>query len=730
MRKLLLKFNLFAAVLISFLYLTGCSSTGQMQKSSGGNYSWLDLDTVKAGKFDTGKMWTFDYPPLAYFQKEYNFKPTEQWLNNVRMSALRFANYCSASFVSADGLVMTNHHCGRESVAEVTKPGEDLFDNGFYAPTLADERPVPGLYVDQLVLIKDVTNEIQAAIDKGITPDQKLQNKNKAISDLEKSEGEKTGLRIQVVTLYNGGKYSEYGYKRYNDVRLVFSPEASLGYFGGDYDNFTYPRYDLDCNFFRVYDNGKPLKTEHYFKWSPQGAEPGEPVFVVGNPGHTDRLKTIAQLEYMRDVQYPRTVNVINELVNIYTKSIEEHPERKAELQNRLFMFSNSLKAYTGMLKGLRNPILMQKKIDFENKFKEAVHSDSKLNAKYGDLWKKIAETQKQLSKISDKEYALDINRFRSSEYFLIAQDVIDLAYQLKIPVNERSDVFKGTQLDSTINGLIPAKMDVDLNKDMLKGEIDRFYSYLGADNPVVQKITGGKTGYDAVNYMINNSYLTSIEKLKSLIAKGPDAILNSDDPFIYFLQQTGAQKSELKKEIKEITDREATYSQELGRALFDVYGTSIPPDATFTLRISDGVVEGFPYNGTIAPPYTTFYGLYDRYYSFGKKYPWDLPKKWVNPPADFNLETPMDFVSTNDIIGGNSGSPVINEKAQIVGLAFDGNIQSLPGNFIFTTDENRTVSVHSAGMLEAIKDIYKATRLSDELKSGKIVEESKTDTK
>ena len=214
MRKLLLKFNLFATVLISFLYLTGCSSTGQIPKSSGGNYSWLDLDTVKAGKFDTGKMWTFDYPPLAYFQKEYNFKPTEQWLNNVRMSALRFANYCSASFVSADGLVMTNHHCGRESVAEVTKPGEDLFDNGFYAPTLADERPVPGLYVDQLVLIKDVTNEIQAAIDKGITPDQKLQNKNKAISDLEKSEGEKTGLRIQVVTLYNGGKYSEYGYKR------------------------------------------------------------------------------------------------------------------------------------------------------------------------------------------------------------------------------------------------------------------------------------------------------------------------------------------------------------------------------------------------------------------------------------------------------------------------------------------------------------------------------------
>ena len=250
----------------------------------------------------------FDYPPLDYFQKEYNFEPTEEWLNNVRMSALRFANYCSASFVSSDGLVMTNHHCGRESVEEVTKPGEDLYNNGFYAAKLEDERPVPGLYVDQLVLIKDVTKEIQSAGNEGTTPEEKVADENAAMKNLEIKEGKETGLKIQVVTLYNGGKYSLYGYKRYNDVRLVFSPEASLGYFGGDYDNFTYPRYDLDCNFFRVYDNGKPLKTEHYFHWSPNGAVPGEPVFVVGNPAHTDRLKTIAQLEYARDTQYPRNL--------------------------------------------------------------------------------------------------------------------------------------------------------------------------------------------------------------------------------------------------------------------------------------------------------------------------------------------------------------------------------------------------------------------------------------
>ena len=728
MEQLLKKLGLQAIIILFLILAAGCSSTSQMQqnaKSTSGSYNWLNLDTVKAGKFDTGRMWTFDYPPVKYFEKEYNFRPTEDWFNNVRMSALRFANYCSASFVSADGLVMTNHHCGRESVAKVTKPGEDLFDNGFYAKTLADERPVPGLYVDQLVLIKDVTKDIQDAIDKGKTPEEKVVNQRKAMQELEKKEEKETGLRIQIVTLYNGGKYSLYGYKRYTDVRLVFSPEASLGYFGGDYDNFTYPRYDLDCNFFRVYENGKPLKTEHYFHWSPDGAEPGEPVFVVGNPGHTDRLKTVAQLKYMRDVQYPRTLDLLNELVNMYTKIIEEHPERKAELQNRLFGMANSQKAYIGMLKGLRDPILMEKKVDFERKFQEAVHSNPELNAKYGDLWNKIADTQNQLKNISDEYFALTQNKFFSAEYFIIAQDVVDLANQLKLPESERNDAYKGAELDSTINSLVPAKIDAEVNKELLRSQVNRFYQYLN-DKNVVEKITGGKTGEDAVNYMLENTVLTNPDKLKSLIKEGPEAILGSSDPFIYFTVHESSKKDELQNKIRQITSEESNYSQELGIALFKVYGTSIPPDATFTLRISDGVVKGYPYNGTIAPPFTTFYGLYNRYYSFGKKYPWDLPKRWQNPPADFNLETPMDFVSTNDIIGGNSGSPVINEKAQIVGLAFDGNIESLPGDFIFTTEVNRTVAVHSAGMMEAIKDMYKATRLSDELKTGKIVEESK----
>jgi hypothetical protein len=719
MKNLLQKYSPVFTILLSMFVLAGCSSSGIERSASGNGYS---LDTVKAGKYDTGKMWTFDYPPLEYFQKEYNFQPNEEWLNNVRMSALRFADYCSASFVSADGLVMTNHHCGRESVEQVTKPGEDLYNNGFYAATLEDERPVKGLYVDQLVLIKDVTNEIHSAMSLGTTPEEKVANEKKAIKELEDKQGKGTGLKIQVVTLFNGGKYSLYGYKRYNDVRLVFSPEASLGFFGGDYDNFTYPRYDLDCNFFRVYDNGKPLKTEHYYHWSPSGAAPGEPVFVVGNPGHTDRLKTVAQLKYARDVQYPRNLEMMTAFVDTYSSIIAKHPEKTADLQNGLFGYSNSEKAYTGMLAGLRNPVLMQKKIDFENKFKEAIKANPKLNDLYGDLWDKVSNVQKQLKVVSNKSFAFSMRPRTSSKYFIIAGDLINLAKQLQLPDSARDEAYKETKIDSTINKLIPDKFYPELETAVLKIQIDRFYKYIGADNELIIKLTGGKQGQEAADYVAGNSILSNLDRIKDLIKKGPDAILSSTDPFIYFLINAQPQEDELQAKMDEITSLNDTYSEELGKALFEVYGTSIPPDATFTLRISDGVVKGYSYNGTVAPPYTTFYGLYDRYYSFDKKYPFDLPKQWQNPPADFNLETPMNFVATADIIGGNSGSPVINEKAEIVGLAFDGNIESLPGNFIFTTETNRTVAVHSAGMLEAIKDLYKATRLSEELRTGSAV--------
>ena len=684
--------------------------------------NWMNLDTVKAGKFDNGKMWTFEYPPMDYFSQAYNFEPDEAWFEHVRMSALRFANYCSASFVSADGLVMTNHHCARQSITQVTQEGEDLNANGFIAQTLQDERPIPGLYVDQLVLFQDVTDEVIDEINKGTTDEERAKFENDAISKIEEREAAATGLEVAITPLYNGGKYSLYGYKRYTDVRLVLAPEDQLGFFGGDPDNFTYPRFNLDCSFFRVYDeNGNPLKTENFFKWSANGAAVGEPVFVVGNPGNTDRLNTVAQLEYARDIQFPRTLSLLTNLSDMYKEMLKKDPSRRLELQDMIFSFDNSIKAYDGILDGLRDPVLMQRKKDFEKTFRAAVDADPEMKAKYGNLWDKIADSRKQLGEISNKNFALSMNRLSTPQYFFIADEVIAIAENLKLPESERDDLYVGEELDNTLATLFPEDFDAEMNNVLLENKINALYMYLGADDPLVKKFTGGKQGKEAVEYVLSNSKITNLEDVKNLLEDGPDEVLKGDDPFIYFMMNSKDRAAEYSKKVNEIVEVELAYSQQLGVAVFEVYGTSIPPDATFTLRLADGVVEGYPYNGTYAQPYTTFYGLYDRYYGQGKEFPWSLPERWTPPPADFDLATPFNFVSTNDIIGGNSGSPVINKNAEIVGLAFDGNIQSLPGNFIFRTEENRTVSVHSKGMWEVIDKVYKLKRLSAELKAGKI---------
>lgn len=467
-----LKYMLISTLL---LFAIGCSSSSEMTTSNTqpvvkeSNQSWLKLDTVKAQRFDTGKMWTFDFPPVEYFKEAYNFTLTDDWLNNVRMSALRFANYCSASFVSGDGLVMTNHHCARESVTEVTMEGEDLHKYGFYAEKLEDERKVPGLYVDQLVLIEDVTKEIHDAIDEGKTEEEKAANKKKKSDEIVARYKENTGLEIQVISFYNGGRYSVYGFKRYNDVRLVFAPETELGYFGGDPDNFTYPRYSLDCSFFRVYDDeGNPLKTEHFFKWSPNGAKVGEPVFVVGNPGRTNRLFTVAQLEYQRDFQYPLTLLMLNQLENAYKEMLDEYPERSLEFMDTYFGFANSRKAFTGILSGLRDPYLMQRKIDFEASFKARIDAKPELKAKYGHLWDAIKNTRFEISKIAYESNAYNLAPIITPQYFGIAKNIITWAEQMKLPEEERLEPYKGDMKKETADKLFPDEFDAAYQNKIL----------------------------------------------------------------------------------------------------------------------------------------------------------------------------------------------------------------------------------------------------------------------
>ncbi|MEI7812235.1 MAG: S46 family peptidase [Ignavibacteria bacterium] len=697
----------FSTCLLVFVFFSGCS-TGTRVSSKDSTIYGVNPDTIKAQRFDTGKMWTFDNPPVEYFREAYGFAPSGEWFDKARKSALRFAGYCSASFVSEDGLVMTNHHCGRVSVTQVTNEGEDLHKTGFWAQTPADERPVPGLFVDQLVLIKDVTKDIQDAINAGETDQEKLGNKATRIKEIEEKYKTETGLQTSVITLYNGGEYSLYGYKRYNDVRLVFAPENQAGFFGGDYDNFTYPRYNLDCTFFRVYDEkGNPLKSDNFYKWSLKGASEGEPVFVIGNPGNTNRLNTVAQLEYQRDITVPAKLTSLNAMVVEYSQIIKEHPEKESKYADRLFSLSNSQKVYNGILKGLNDPVLIKRKKDFEQNFRAKVSARPELKAKYNRVWDEIATSRNEVRKYS-KELSLYEVSETSPAYFGIARDIL-------------TNAKAGTMADVKIEYLYPKSFDKDITDKIFKSYADNLINSLGQDNELVQKLFGGKKGAEAVQYALSHSALSTKESAEVFIQKTGQEIINSDDPFIFFVNRTADKAAGLRSTVKEITTKEDVNIQLLGQALFDVFGTSIPPDATFTLRIADGVVSGYEYNGTKAPAKVTFYGLYDRYYSFDKKAPWDLPERWKNPPADFNLETPMCFVSTNDIVGGNSGSPVVNKNLEIVGLAFDGNIESLPARFIFTAEASRCLSVDSEGMAEAIQDMYKAGRLSEELRLGRI---------
>lgn len=711
--------NASLTLLLSILLLPGCS---QQQAVRQGPASPLaKVENVHAGEFDTGKMWTFDYPPMDYFKRAYNFNPDKAWFEKARLSALRLPG-CSASFVSGDGLVMTNHHCARGALDAANKEGENLPENGFYAPTLSDERKIPNLYVDQLVLMEDVTAEVQQAFESGKTDEERVTNRSLKTGEIEKRYRDKTGLLCSVVTFYNGGKYSLYGYKRYTDVRLVFAPELVVAFFGGDYDNFTYPRYDLDVSFFRVYGaDGKPLKTAHHFKWSASGAQEGEAVFVLGNPGSTTRLRTVSQLEFSRDQSYPFTLTQLTNVMSILSAYLEKNPDKKMQYQTQLFGISNSQKVFVGRVEGLNDPLIMAKKHDFESKFRQSVTGNPSLASKYGNVWGEIEAIQNEKAALFNQFNAYTFQGLGRSTVLSLAYNIVDLATIEKMPEAQRPERLRGKGLDSAKTRLASVPVNTELDQMYLANQLKIIQTGLGDRHAEFRELMNGRTPEAAAAGLFKVTVLTSKEKIKELLGKSPDEVLISTDPLVSFVAKTSAQASQARTRYTDLLSREQARVQILGKALYDVYSTSIPPDATFTLRLADGVVKGYEYNGTVAPIFTTFYGLYDRYYSFQMKYPWSLPDRWKNPPSSFDLGTRFNFVSTNDIIGGNSGSPLVNKNLEVVGIAFDGNIESLPGDYIYTDEKNRCVSVHSSGILEALEDVYKAERIAKELRGGKM---------
>ncbi len=681
----------------------------------------VKLDTVKAQKFDTGKMWSFDYPPVDYLNQTYNFEPDESWFDDVRLSALRLRG-CTSSFVSADGLMMTNHHCVRGIIEKVQNEGEDIIKDGFYAKTLEEERKIPDYYADQLVLIKDVTEEVQKAASVGANADEKAKNKEAKIKELTDSLQNKEGLIAQVVSLFNGAKFSLYGYKRYTDVRLVFVPDMEIAYFGGDFDNFTYPRYNLDCSFMRAYENDKPVNAANFFKFSQEGIKPGEPIFTVGNPGTTQRLKTLAQLEYYRDIVYRNNSYLFNTYYSALESLKNTAPNRAGDFEKIKVNIGNSQKVISTIYDGLTDPYLMARKKDFQRKLQEAVWKNSELKEQYGKVWENIENTRAEMRKVGPQLAAYTLNRLFSSRYFNIAQSVLDFAKEMQKPEDQRAPQYKGTALDSTINSIYPADFDKLIEDTKLWIQADYIRMNLGDEDSLVVKLFGNKKGKDAADFILSNSIFDDKDEVIDLLEEGLEAINNLDDPFLYFMKASLDKLPKLQAVSKEIANTEQVFDDMLGQAIYKVYGTSIPPDANFTLRISDGILSSFDYNGTKAPLFTTFYGLYDRWFSFNKEYPWNLHERWAKIPAGLNQSTSFNFISTNDIVGGNSGSAIINKNAEVVGLAFDGNMDSIVGNFIYMPHNNRCVAVDARAMIEAFDKVYNATRLYTELKDGKMM--------
>ncbi len=672
-------------------------------------FSGTGITQEKSDKFDLGKMWTFEHAPADYFNQVYGFKPDAAWLNDVKLSALRFGNGCSASFISEDGLVMTNHHCGRGYVTSVTKPGEDFSVTGFWAETLADERPVPGLWVDQLINTVDVTKEVQDAIESGKTNTEKAKNKTDKIKEIEAKYKSETGLQCSVITFYNGGMYMLYCYKRYTDVRLVFSPENNIAHFGGDPDNFTYPRYGLDVAYFRVYENGQPYKTANHFSWSSNGAKVGEPLFVIGNPGSTERLKTYAQLEFARDYQIPSRLEGLNYMAEYLDKYIQQSDEKRQKYQDAWLGVMNSQKVFKGQIKALKDPVMMDRKKDFENHLRAIVNSKPELKSKYGNIWDEIEAGCRDYSKIFNELAGYDAGGRYSSRYFTATRMIFRNKTEDK-PV-------KDSLLEVQYRNIDP-----EYQKALLKFDCETILTKLGKDNAAVKSAFGNRSADELVDYILGNAMCVTKEGAFRLAGMSKEEITKSSDPLVKFFVDSKARYDELSTKQKEAQARIEVNAQNLGRIIFDIYGTTIPPDATLTLRISDGEVKTYEYNGTLAQPFTTFFGLYERYYGNEKKSPWMLPERWKTPPPEFRLETPFNLATTNDIIGGNSGSALINTKKEVVGLVFDGNIESLPGRYIYTTDYNRTIAVDSRGLLEAVKNMYKAKRLADEIENGKIM--------
>ena len=628
---------------------------------------------------------------------------------------MRFNDGGSGSFVSPHGLVLTNHHVALGQLQKVSSSTRDYVLSGFYARTPAEELKCPDLELNVLVFMGDVTQRVQSAVTSGMSESDALKARKAEIAKIEKESTDKTGLRSDVIPLYQGGEYWLYRYKKYTDIRLAFAPEQQIAFFGGDPDNFTYPRYDIDFALFRVYENGKAVESNNYLQWNPQGAADGELVFVSGNPGSTSRLDTLSQIETQRDYTLPLNIRTMERRLQAAKAYAALGPEQARRATGQIFGVENSLKAYRGMNQGLHDPSLIAKKRADEEAFRAPVGSNPDWQRAYGHNWDSISEAESRYREIL-KPY-----RFRSlgwSSLSLTALDIVQYVVEVKKPDGERLEGFHDSQLDSLRFRLLsPAPVYGDFEQAMLAGFLEASRDELGPDDPFVKEVLAGNSPEEVAKEALSDTKLADASFRKALIEGGESSIQASADPLIVLARKVDPWRRKMIKTFEDQVESVETPAGEgIGKARFAAYGKSSYPDATFTLRLSFGAVKGYPMNGTQAPPETTFYGLYDRAYSFDLRPPYNLPARYLERKASLDLSTPVNFVNTCDIIGGNSGSPVINKRGELVGLIFDGNIEGLVGDYVYNEENNRAVAVHSRVMIEVLRKLYDAAPLADEL--------------